>query len=427
MVYRKSKYNVFLNNNIIYNLLKKGFLQVNESLYQFLKSNNDFEEAELGNVLTKLLEYNIITSRDELATIDYLYNSLKFDQSKASFILYPTLLCNFNCDYCFETNKTCQLNVRKTGILTEFFKKQATILNDLNIRWSGGEPLLVWQKIKQITQAILTSAINLRYYFSMATNGYLLNEKNVEELYECRFSQLQITVDGSQEEHNKIRYTLTDKDTYTQVVNGIKIASKLLPVRIRFNVNKDNLNSFDNFLNDLDRKGANNENIQIFVQPTLPKQDMSCGYGLIDDKEFYEQEIKFCSIANKKGFIYALDPNFNSHIRCVFHHINSFVIDPNLYLYKCAIDVGLADRRFGAINHLSEIEISDPNYIENSLAYSPIANAECRNCKVLPVCFGKCPLVWNSKNRMKDAGCIPEKKSIKIKLNKYINYGKQSI
>ncbi|MDR2962972.1 MAG: radical SAM protein [Bacteroidales bacterium] len=420
--YLSSKYNLFLNKNIVYNLLSRSYLQVNGDLYNYLKKHNDFLENELVGVFNKLLEHNIISQNNELSIIDYNYNQTKFDKDKASYIIYPTLLCNFDCHYCFETNKNFQLNEKKTEVLKNFLSYQAKHLKELSVRWSGGEPLLVWSKIKLLTTVILENARHLQHNFSMATNGYYLNETIVKELHELQFRNLQITVDGTQTEHNKIRFTATDKDTYSKIIEGIKIASKIIPIRIRYNVYEDNKNFFSNFLDDLEKRNVNNDNIEIFVKPILSKQDFSCSCGLLNDKEFFEQEMKLCAIAEKKGFKYSMHPNYRSNVRCLFHQINSFVIDPNLSLYKCAVDVGMQNKEVGKINSCSEIEITDSEYIKNCLSYSPIAMNECRECKVLPICYGKCPLGTDNRNA-ENKGCIPEKESIKFKLNQFINNG----
>lgn len=420
--YLKSKYNVFLNNNYIYNLLSRSYLQVNDELYYYLQTNKDFSENELNGVFDKLINHNIITQNNELSIIDYNYNQSKFDKDSASYIIYPTLLCNFDCHYCFETNKNIQLNENNTDILKNFLIAQSKNLNELSIRWSGGEPLLVWNKIKSITNAIIENAQQLQYGFSMATNGYYLNETIANELNNLHFSELQITVDGTQEEHNKIRYTAADKDTYSKIIKGIKITSKIIPIRIRYNIYKENISSFSNFLDELEKWKVNNNNIEIFVKPILSKQDSTYSCGLLDDKEFFAQELKLCNIAEKKGFKYSLHPNFRNNVRCLYHKTNSFVIDPNLSLYKCALDVGMEERKVGKINTLSKIEITDNEYIKKCLSYSPIAMNDCRKCKVLPICYGKCPIGLDNQDN-KEKGCIPDKKSIKYKLNQFINNG----
>jgi uncharacterized protein len=410
-IYIKSNYNIFLDNFVIFNLISKNYLQLNESLYSYLKRKNKFAEKDLEGVLDKLLNANIITQDNELLTLDYLYNSLKFDRTKASYIIYPTLTCNFNCNYCFETTKKESLNDSKTIILKNFLTKQTKLLSELSIRWSGGEPLIVWEKIKKITESIIKSDPDLKYNFSLATNGYFITKQIVKELNSLNFSSLQITVDGTRDEHNKIRYTKYDNDTYSSVINGIKIASQKLKVIIRFNVNKDNVSSFDDFLLDLQNHSVNNENIEIFVKPIRPKQDSSFCCDLINDSDFNKNELAFYEIAKNKGFKYSIHPNFNSNLRCLFHHINSFVIDPNLNLYKCAAHVSLNDKKVGIINNSEAVEITNLKYFIKTLSYSPIAIKECRDCSVLPICFGKCPLIWDETNQPVDIGCIPDKVS----------------
>lgn len=75
------------------------------------------------------------------------------------------------------------------------------------------------------------------------------------------------------------------------------------------------------------------------------------------------------------------------------------------------------------------------NYSElmKSLSYSPFNNEECSKCKVLPICHGKCPILWEDSGRIVDSGCIAEKYTIeekiryairnRIQMNAYNNSG----
>ncbi|MDR1653478.1 MAG: radical SAM protein [Prevotellaceae bacterium] len=417
-----SKYNIFLTNYVICNLLSKKYIKVNEELYSFLRGQKSFELNDFDNdVLIELLDANIITQSDELSTIDYRYNALKFANNKASYIIYPTLNCNFSCNYCYQIFKGSSLSNDKEKILQQFLLNTLHNLNELKILWSGGEPLLKWDFIKRTNLAILKSADNnLDFYSDIATNGYLINDKIADEMQECNISILQITVDGSEEEHNKIRFSKTDKNTYTSVINGIKKAAKNIKVRIRLNINHHNTNSFDSFLDDLEKNNCNNSNISIFVKRILAKQDNSSHCTLLNDNEFYEYEIKYAELAHKKGFNYSLHPSWESSIRCAYHHINSFAIDPNLLAYKCALEIGMQEKSIGSIDETSRLNLREN--VLTGLLYSPLTIEECRKCMVLPICGGKCPIEWERQNRQKEAGCVPDKQSISIKLNNLLNH-----
>ncbi len=168
-MYYISKYNIYLEDKV-YNLISKNYVTVNEELLAYLKQNTKLSSSFPPKIIDVLKKNNIIVNYNENQYLDFKYNSLKFNSQKASFIIYPTLNCNFSCDYCFETVKTGLLSNSDAQILKKFFNEKIRIFNDINLRWSGGEPLLVWDKIKDITSVF--EGYKGDFGVSMATNGY---------------------------------------------------------------------------------------------------------------------------------------------------------------------------------------------------------------------------------------------------------------
>ena len=65
----------------------------------------------------------------------------------------------------------------------------------------------------------------------------------------------------------------------------------------------------------------------------------------------------------------------------VKHNYNSFVIDPEMHFYRCENLLG------------GEKDILSDGFIKNSNKYddwSPFSFQECRDCIMLPSCFGGC-------------------------------------
>lgn len=412
-----SKYNIYVGNTV-YNLTSRSYLELNESLMDYLKTSTVLAEEFPDEILSVLKVHNIVVDYDELQRIDFNYNSLKYDKEGAAYLIYPTLSCNFNCDYCFETIKNGTIGDHETILLKNFFKTKIKELNQINIRWSGGEPLLVWERIKDISTVF--QEYNGIYNASIATNGYYLTEDIVKEMKTLGFSSITITVDGNKIEHNIKRFTNTDSNTYEKVLCGVESASKYLNTRIRFNVDKKNRNSFMDFLKDLSFYELDRSNVEIFVKPIRSKQGCSVNEDFLEEIAFFDAELEYMSIAKEYGYNYSFHPNFKSDIRCIYHQTNSFAIDPQLNLYKCAEYIGIKEYQVGVINDNSNIEINDIRLQNKSLMYSPIAIDECRQCRVLPICNGKCPIEWEKHNRKEHAGCIPEKKSIEFKIAQLI-------
>lgn len=412
-----SKYNIF-TKNCVYNLISKNYLQLSESLMDYLKTNTILDEEFPEELLIVLKNNSIVVDYDELQYIDYKYNSLKFDNKGAAYIIYPTLTCNFSCNYCFETVKQGAFGKKETILLKDFFRSKINQLDEINIRWSGGEPLLVWDKIKDIS-GVFENYKGV-YNVSIATNGYLLTENIAKEMKYLNFSSIQITVDGPKREHNKKRFTNTDSNTYEKVLRGIENASKYINTRIRFNVDKNNRNSFTDFLSDLDKYRLNKSNVEINVQPIVSKQGCSINDNLLVGKSFFDAELEYSALAEYHNYKYSLQPNFMSDIRCIYHQVNSYAIDPKLNLYKCAENIGVEKYQIGRIDEKACANISNTNLLDRSLMYNPITIQECRECKVLPICNGKCPIEWEKNNRKEHSGCIPEKKSIEFKIAQLI-------
>ncbi len=95
------------------------------------------------------------------------------------------------------------------------------------------------------------------------------------------------------------------------------------------------------------------------------------------------------------------------------------MIGPNSKIYKCPEYIGVEDSAIGHIDNLGKKIIEDSNEFMKAVNYSPFDVKECRECKILPICNGKCPIIWEQRNKEINEGCIPDKDSIIEKL-KYV-------
>lgn len=92
-------------------------------------------------------------------------------------MLMVTNSCNLNCVYCYESHKTSHkmdFDTAKRAILDVF---DETGFDGVSIQFMGGEPLLAFPLIKDVSEWLWSSK-NIKYPYSLfaATNGTLLNE-----------------------------------------------------------------------------------------------------------------------------------------------------------------------------------------------------------------------------------------------------------
>lgn len=121
------------------------------------------------------------------------------------FALMLTWQCNLNCVYCFEkhkaSNKVMSLSTAKEIIRKEFTAfEQTGDQGEIKVDFFGGEPLLRFQLIKELSEWIWEQHYKVNYVLSVTTNGTLLNDemkewftKNKEHL------RLILSVDGTDE------------------------------------------------------------------------------------------------------------------------------------------------------------------------------------------------------------------------------------
>ena len=185
-----SKYNHIIeydNKYYIYNTLKKTILSVSQDLLTIIRSGNfKFIGEDVVNILKKngaLVDDDV----NEIEMIKYYHNKVKYDSTQHGYIIYPTLKCNLNCSYCFEKIDRISITESKWNILRNFLIQKAlnTKNNALYLRWSGGEPLLMWNKIRDLNLELRMlcnkNCINLST--SLCTNATLLTKKIAEERF----------------------------------------------------------------------------------------------------------------------------------------------------------------------------------------------------------------------------------------------------
>lgn len=92
-------------------------------------------------------------------------------------MLLVTNSCNLNCVYCYESHKTSHkmdFDTAKRAILDVF---NETGFDGVSIQFMGGEPLLAFPLIKDVSEWLWTKNIKYPYSLFAATNGTLLNEE----------------------------------------------------------------------------------------------------------------------------------------------------------------------------------------------------------------------------------------------------------
>lgn len=151
-----------------------------------------------------------------------------------------TSKCNFNCIHCgnnsgeFDKN-----NLTKFEILSLIHQMYDLGVERLGI--TGGEPFCDENLFDYLEYASERIPI-----ISISTNGYLINEEKVNHLKQLGISKFAISIDGTEEYHDRFRRT---NNAFKKALNAIKILSEAnMEIKIRSVLTKDNSQSILNLM-----------------------------------------------------------------------------------------------------------------------------------------------------------------------------------
>ncbi|EHE87461.1 Radical SAM superfamily protein [Streptococcus thermophilus CNCM I-1630] len=293
--------------------------------------------VKLGsNFIIFFIQENFYQERNELEEAVQMFRDR--DVSTLRIIILAHGDCNFRCKYCYEKFVDCTIESQKSSIL-KFVKNkfEQYQFKDIHVSWFGGEPLLGYRDILDISKALieLSSTYGIRYHSDMTTNGYLLNSRTLSRLVtECQVQSYQITVDGTKEGHDNQRVLKNGHGSYDRIIKNLSNAQKLdlnFHILIRLNVSKENYSDVENFLVTDAQLFKRDKRFQLLFRNV---GDWGCG----DRKEGYEvkrfaEDVSF--ELSQKEHTYTIDTKGNL-LKCTvalydeenkIGNLDSFVID----------------------------------------------------------------------------------------------------
>ncbi|WP_332461410.1 radical SAM/SPASM domain-containing protein [Paenibacillus tianjinensis] len=310
----------------------------------------------------------------------------------------PTLSCNFACPYCYEDPKQGVMDQSTMDAVINLVNDAAKKGNDIHITWYGGEPLTAKKVIYSLSERIISicEKYSVSYNSYIVTNGYLINDEVIEHFKKYKIDGAQITMDGPPEIHNsRRRLKGSDKDTFFVILNNIKkLLENDINVSIRINVDKTNVANVEELLDILVAHNLQGLSINLGQVTAYTEACMSIAESCLNTEEYAKENVVQQAILFAKGFNvgnYPYYPGVKANYCCA-DAVDSYVLDPNGFMYKCWNDVGNKERAVGNVNTIHE-PTNEKMFMRNAdyLLWSPFNFDKCTNCDVLPICMGGCP------------------------------------
>lgn len=402
---------------LIYNTNSCGLLKLNKfykDKLNIFKETKIIDDTEFKQALIHGKMLINKTDGKETHKI-FLENKIcRFGGNTIRLTIAPTMACNFRCPYCYEKGKEyTTMNAEIIDKLKEYIQKLKKEYKYIYIMWYGGEPLLAFDIIKNLMEEVYRNFDKEYVSSGIVSNGYLLSERTVLEMKDYNINNIQITIDGPPEIHNKRRKLPTGEDTFFVILNNLKKALDVYPellISVRINVDKTNINKIDEIEQYLKEYNLLDK-LSVYIAP-ISNINGTCSDGnCFNVKEFALEEINFLRKNHEKGFAMISIPSKNVGM-CGAVSTNSWVIDAKGDLYKCWDDIGNLSEKVGSIFQ-EDPEIGGK--LLEWLSYSIEDDEECVQCPYLPICMGGCPN-YRMKNKGKNCHSIKENASQIIRL-----------
>ncbi len=413
---RKNKFNLIIpfgkDNYLAYNPLTNALCKIDGKIVAFLEGKETSISSEVIQELVKGLFW-VPNAFNEISYVNHLYYSLKYSSVNISFTIIPTLFCNLQCIYCYETttNKNVGMDASITKKVIIFILQKIDEFHpaSLHITWYGGEPLLEMDTIAKISQTIQTecSKRDIKYTAGLVTNGTLISECDRDFFSLCKITDAQVTIDGPSEIHNFRRPFKDGTGTYDIIMRNIFdiLANKIdIRVKLRINIDKENEKYMLPFLKDLAASIKNWDRLTINFGQVISKAGSICksrGDTLFTTSNFGQYYLKILKEMRRLNLpLPALYPSFNS---CIWKKFSSWVIGPCGEIYACWEDVGDEDKAVGNIE--TGIDLKKNRTIEWIFS-NWRATEGCLCCPIVPICLGGCPRRRETEPENRESGCI---------------------
>jgi radical SAM protein with 4Fe4S-binding SPASM domain len=355
-----------------YSLSENCFLKILEKPFIYNRKTDELYELDRAALtfLEKLFNGKILSLNPEQKKIINLLKREKLIVKKRSntFVvprssplpslryleLQLTKKCNLKCRHCYLGKaENIELPVEKAIEVVETFER----MQGLKLFVSGGEPLL-YSEFKKFNEFL--RRIKLRRV--LFTNGILLNKIDLKLL---NFDEIQFSIDGLKESHNKLR----GRGTYEKTISGIKKLKKFknLDISIATMITNYNLNDFSKMHRMFKKLKVKSWGI-----------DLPCVSGYLQENTGILPDIQVAATRMK----YAFGGGYHGSDGAFICGNHLLTISPDGNVAKCG---------FYLNTPYGNIFKEDLESIWKKTVHIPVSEIKgCTGCKFLEICMGGC-------------------------------------
>lgn len=319
-----------------------------------------------------------------LRTVLQKLQTAQWEECITTYTILPTTGCNARCYYCFEHGVKASVMTEETARDTvDFIVRHSGNAKKVFLTWFGGEPTLCMDRIDQICLGLRNAGIT--YESKLVTNGYLLDREiaaKARSLWHLNF--VQICVDGTEENHNRIKaYVGAADNPYQRTLrNAQDLLDAGIRVKLRMNFDLGNAQDFGPFVEEVKQRFHGHPLLTVSAHPIIGcycGPDGSIRHG--SDAWFGEKIAELTGIAADAG-LYHRDTRLTGLVyrACMAARDYAVTIRPDGSLVKCPEQFG-DDQIIGSLHD----GITNHQLVQS---WKQTADPEkCRDCVLFPTCF----------------------------------------
>lgn len=378
-------------------------------------TDGDLSEAQQKTLLARghLTEMTVEEERTNFVQFVGRLDSVERARKTPGFVLLPTYLCNLDCFYCYqkpaiESDSELVKHLMSTELADKAFEAYARMLPEGkglqggDLLLYGGEPLL--RRSRPLIEHVVKKARALGMTVRAISNGTQLQAYE-DLLGPHGIHKIQITLDGTREQHDKRRVHRGGQGSFDMIVENIALALRCgVNVSVRLNIDKKNIASIleldqlfrargwydaPNFstyaaevhMTDDQKEWVNEEELvsAVDLSTFVGQHGLKIGTSKTSSlSSFNKLQLSGGLDAFKTGFCGA------NYSMCIF--------DPKGNVYSCWEEV----EQFEPVGHFHTGTVVYNEQLRRAWQRSPlVANPRCHDCAYAFYCGGGCD--WHGK------------------------------
>lgn len=344
-------------------------------------------EHELGD---KLVEGGFVVHVDDNPYEEYCVRQdvARYANGMLDVVLHLNYDCNLRCPYCYQNNLPKNV-VMSRRTLDRVVDEMEELIRERGFRklfltLIGGEPSMHPELLEHLRDRISSWTKEIVVSGEIVTNGTLLTDAFVNNCVCIGITDFDITVDGPQRTHDKLRIRADGTGTYGEIMRTIQRIQTLYPeiqLCINYNLSRQSVDGVEDLCSELQSQGYSG---RLMFSRVFQAPNSSFEGALRPSDDVWMKAVR---IAEQHGFV---QPAFfrTQKLYCPMYNDSTYIVDPQGCVWSCINGVGLSPYREGAFANRDSWtwKLSRARRLESVAPVFPM----CKACKFLPVCGGGC-------------------------------------